>query len=188
MQASRVKRSQVFKKIKQGRSISLVRKADDKYSLNEKLWTKAIDFLKEVKKYQEIVDTRVPGNSTIYYKNEKEILFSTKERDDATVTAFSVYDQYGIKIRPLKIYYYLPKKKLTKRDVFMHSLYITEKEHEIRYIIFIALFYIKYKKELQRIKHNILNNLNNIFEGKHIFGYPSLEEIKERAEMYDIKI
>ena len=65
MQASRVKRSQVFKKIKQGRSISLVRKADDKYSLNEKLWTKAIDFLKEVKKYQEIVDTRVPAQQ--YY-------------------------------------------------------------------------------------------------------------------------
>ncbi len=188
IKTSGIKRAQIFKKIKQGRAMSLIRKIDNKYGLNEKLWAKAIDFLKELKKDQEITDDRVPGNSTIYYKNEREILFSNKERVEATITAFSVYGLYGIKILPLKEYYYLPKKKLTKKQIFMHSLYIAEKEQEIRYIIFIALFYIKYKKELQGIKHIILDNIKNIFEGKRLSGYPRLEEIKEKAELYDIKI
>lgn len=188
IEASGMKKAQVFKKIKQARAISLARKVGDRYSLNEKLWAKAIDFLKELKKYQESTDNRVPGNSTIYYKNEKEIVFSNKEKIDATSTAFSAYEQYGIKILALKEYYYLPKKKLTKRQVFMHSLYIAEKEHEIRYLIFITLFYIKHKKELQAIKHPILDNLKNILEGNYLPSYPKLEEIQERAEMYDIKI
>ena len=183
-----LKRAQIFKKIKEARAISLIKKEGNVYVLNEKLWGRAIEFLKELKKYQEITDPRIPGNSTIYYKDEKEILFSSKEKVDATKTAFSVYEQYGIKILPLKEYYYLPKRKLTKRQVFMHSLFITEKEHEIKYIIFIALFYIKYKKELSGIKHAILDNLKTVFEGKYMPNYPNLEEIQEKAEMYDIKI
>ena len=50
MAESGIKRTQVFKKIKQARAISLVKNVDDHYKLNEKIWGKAIDFLKEFKK------------------------------------------------------------------------------------------------------------------------------------------
>lgn len=183
-----INRTQIFKKLKQARAISLVKKVEGKYVLNEKLWAKTIDFLKEIKKWEELTDARIPASATIYYKTEKEIVFSSKEIIDAPLTAFSVYGQYGIKIFTLKNYYYLPKKKLSKREIFLHSLYIAEKEQEPKDILFIALFYAKYKKELRKIKHSILDNLNNIFEGKHISGYPAIDEIKDRAEIYDIKI
>lgn len=188
IQESGIKRTQIFKKIKQARAISLVKRVDKKYAINEKLWFKTADFLKELKRYEERTDKRVPGNSVIYYKNEKEIVFSTKEKLNATPTAFSAYEKYGIKILSQKNYYYLPNKKLTKEEVFKHSLYIAEKDNEPRHIIFISLFYIKYKKELSKIKHDIIENINKIFCGQHIPRYPTLEEIKDRADVYDIKI
>ena len=80
------------------------------------------------------------------------------------------------------------KKKLTKRDVFRHSLYITEKYLEFKQIIMLALFYAKYKKYLSGIKHKIIENINKILKGQHISGYPTLEEIKDRADVYDIRL
>ncbi len=185
---SGIKRTQVFNKIKQARAISLVKNVDDHYKLNERLWSKAIEFLKELKKYNETNDRRVPGNSTIYFKNNKEIVFSSKEKIDAIFTAFSSYKDYGIKIFPSKNYYYLPIKKLSIKEVFMHSLYITEKGMEIHDLILLALFYAKHKKELAKIKHPIPDNIDKIFEGKRVPGYPTLEELKDRAEVYDIKL
>ncbi|PIU30062.1 hypothetical protein COT07_02680 [Candidatus Woesearchaeota archaeon CG07_land_8_20_14_0_80_44_23] len=188
MQESGIKRTQVFKKIKQARGISLVRKIDEHYKLNEKIWSKAIEFLKELKKYEETNDQRVPGNSTIYFKNDDEIVFSNKETINATLTAFSAYKDYGIKLLLLKNYYYLPKKKLSMKEIFMHSLYAAKKEMAFQNLVFVALFYAKYKNELSGIKHVILENIDRSFEGKHIPGYPTLQEIKDRAEVYDIKI
>jgi len=185
---SGIKRTQVFKKIKQARAISLVRKINNRYQLNEKLWGKAIDFLKELQKYNETNDVRVPGNSTIFFKNKKEILFSNKETVKATLTAFSVYKDYGIKIFSPKNYYYLPNKKLSLKEVFIHSLKITEKEMEISNLILLSLFYAKYHQKLSRTKHFIIEYIDLVFEGKLIPGYPTLTEIKDRAEIYDIKI
>ena len=69
----------------------------------------------------------------------------------------------------------------------MHALLIAEKEKTIKHLIFISLFYIKFKKELS-IKHPIVDKLKLILKGKDIPDYPKLQEIKERAEIYDIKI
>ncbi len=187
-QESEIRKTRLFKKIKQARMISLVGRRNKKYELNEKLWGKAIDFLKELKKHEETTDQRVPGNSAIYYKNDKEIVFSSMEELDATLTAFSAYAEFGIRILSHKRYYYLPSKKLSKKEVFKHSLYVTEKEPDTRHITFVALFYAKFKKELRGIKHAILNKINKVLEGQRIPGYPSLDEMKERAEVYDIRL
>ena len=188
MSESGIKRTQVFKKIKQARGISLLRFSDGQYKLNYKIWGKAIEFLREIKKYDETNDLRVPGNSIIYFKSAKEIIFSNKETIDATLTGFSAYKDYGIKLMLLRNYYYLPNKKLSLKEVFIHSIYNVEKEMDIREIVFVALFYAKHKPQLSKIKHIIVENIDKIFEGKLIPGYPSLEEIKNRAEIYDIKL
>ncbi len=185
---SSIKKAQIFKKIKQARSISLVKKIGKKYVVNESLWLNVMDFLKELKKYEETTDPRIPANSIIYYKNDEEIVFSTREKINAAFTAFSAYEKFGIKVFTNKNYYYLPTKTLTKKEVFIHSLYIAEREFEPRHIIFIALFYAKYKKEFSIVKNYILDNINKIFSGHNISRYPTLEEIKDRADVYDIKI
>ena len=91
----------------------------------------------------------------------------------------------NIKIFTTTNYYFLPKKQLSKKDVLLHSLYIEEKEHSIQNLIFIALFYLKFKIQ---INHKILTNLNLVLKGKKIKNYPSYQEIKDRAEVYGIKV
>ena len=178
----------ILKKINQGRKMSLVIIKNNKYQLNINLWTDAKDFFSELKKYEELIDDRIPLTSKIYFKNESEILFSNKEEVDAKLTGFSAYSNCGIKIYPITNYYFLPKKDLTKKEIFLHSLLITEKENNIQNLILITLFYLKYKKELKTIKHELIDNLKNVLKGENIKNYPSLQEIKDRAEMYDLEV
>ena len=183
-----LKKGIIYKKFRIVKNMSLVIKKNKKYSLNEKIWSKLRDFLIELNKYEEITDKRIPASSTIYFKNEKEIIFSNKEELNAALTAFSAYKKYNLRLLLPIYYYYLPNKKLSKREIFKHSLYIVKKDKSIRNLIYIVLFYIKFKKELSKIKDEIVDNINVILKGKNILNYPTLKEIKEKAELYDIRI
>ena len=176
-----------FIKKAQGRSIFI--KENKEYIVNYSVWPDLIDFLKEYKSFQDNYDYRVPVGSTIYYKNEKEIVFSIKQNiNDATLTSFSAFKDYNLLIYTLENFYYLPKKQLTKQDILLHTLAIVEKTKEFRDRMYLALFYYKYKDELKDIKHEILDNLNKIFAGEKIDRYPPLKEIKEKAKVYGIKM
>lgn len=182
-------KSIIYRKIKQAILISAVIHTQKKtYAFNKKIWNDLICFLEELKKYNETTDPRIPASSTIYYKTPKEIIFSNKNKLQAELTGFSAYNKYEIKLLLPTNYYYLPKKQLTKEEIFTHSLYITQKETDIRNITFIALFYRKYKDELQKIKHPILNKIKHVLKGKNIEKYPTLEELREKAEVYDIRL
>ncbi len=183
------KKSIIYKKIKQAINISaVIPKEKHKYVINEKIWKDLKDFLVEYKKHEETTDSRIPANSNIYYKNKEEIVFSNNADLDATLTGFSSYEKHGIKLLLTTNYYYLPKKTLTIQDILKHSLYITQKDKNIRNLTFICLFFLKNKNDLLSIKHPILNKIKQILKGKNIQGYPTLEEIKEKAEVYDIRI
>jgi predicted transcriptional regulator len=189
VQETGISKTMVYDKIQQCLSISMVKlKAENTYMINPDIWPDLQEFLTALNIYDETTDPRVPANSTIYYKNNKEILFSNNSTLAATQTGFSAYEQYGLKLRLPTIYYYLPKKTISKKDVFIHSLRIAEKENDIRYLTYLSLFYAKYKNELTDVKHILLDNIKQILQGKHIKGYPSLEEIKEKADVYDIRL
>lgn len=180
-----LKKSIIYRKIRQAINISAISKQNKRYILNDKIWPKLKEFLIEFKNYQETIDNRIPANSVIYHKSGKEIVFSNRAEQDAALTAFSAYSNYGIKLLLPTNYYYLPKKKLSKKEVLIHSLYIAEKEKTIRHLTYTALFYIKFK--IQCI-HPILSEIKMLLKGKTIKGYPTLKEIKEKAELYDIRI
>lgn len=178
----------VLKKIKQGRKMSLLLIENKAYRINEKIWPDAKECLIELQKYENSIDPRVPVNSVIYFKNTEEIIFSNKENIYAEKTAFSAYNKFGIELLLITNYYCLPKRQLTKGEVFMHSLYVAEKSQDTRDLIFVALFLAKYKKELSGIKHRIVENLNKVFSGDHVPGYPLLAEIKDRAGIYNVEV
>jgi len=189
VQETGVSKSVVYDTIQKCLLISMVKKtADNTYMINQDIWPDLQEFLHALNIYDETTDPRVPANSRIYYKNNKEILFSNNSTLDATQTGFSAYEQYGLKLLLPTIYYYLPKKTISKKDVFIHSLKITEKENNIRHLTYISLFYVKYINELTDVKHPLLDNIKQILQGKHIKGYPSLEEIQEKANVYDIRL
>lgn len=181
------KKTAIYSKLIEARKRSLVNKNENKFEINEKMWGELKEFLEEAAKYESSIDERIPTSAIIYYKRGNEIIFSTKENIDAVKTAFSAYERYGIELLTSTNYYYLPKKYLTKEEILIHSLYIEEKEHDMRYLTSIALFYAKYKNEL-KVSHPIIRNLSEILSGKNINGYPTYQEIKDRADVYNIKL
>ena len=184
-----LKKSVIYEKIKQNINVSiLIQDKSHKYVINEKIWKNLKDFLKEYKKYEEITDIRVPANSTIYFKNDYEIIFSNKGDQDAVLTGFSAYPNYGLKLLLPTNFYYLPKKTLSVQEIFLHSLYIIDKEKDNRYFVYASLFYLKFKHDFSTILHPALKKIKKILNGKSIEGYPKLEELNEKAELYDITI
>jgi predicted transcriptional regulator len=187
-QETRVKKSMVYRKIKEGLKVSVVIKHKNQYVVNERIWPLLKVFLAELHMFEQNTDFRVPVGSIIYYKHKDEIVFTSPLKLEATETAFSVYEKYGIKLFVPIYFYSLPKQELSLKKIFIHSLYVAEKEKSVRYFTYCALCYIKFKKQLLRIQHPVLENIKAILINKKISGYPSLHEIKEKAELYDIKL
>ena len=181
------KKTAIYKRLQEARKRSLVRKKLTAFEINYKMWAGLKEMLEELKKYELKTDNRIPASAIIYYKKGDEVIFSSKEEVDAVKTAFSAYQDYGIGLLTITHFYCLPKKMLNKEDILKHSLYIAEKDMDTRYLIFIALFYAKYKKEL-KIKHPILMNISAVLAGGDVKGYPTYQEIKDRAEVYKIRV
>lgn len=189
MKETNLNKSTIYKKIMMGRNISaIIMNKNRKYTINEKIWPNLKNYLEENKKFEETIDNRIPVNSVIYHKNEDEILFSNKSELKATLTAFSLYEKYGIKLFLPTHFYYLPNKKLSKKEILFHSIYVIGKEKDYRYLTYVALFYIKYRDEFLKIKNPILKKIDNILKGDRIEGYPTLDEIREKGALYDIRI
>ena len=181
----------VYKTIQRAREQSLVSKMGRKYSLNRGVWPDVVAFFDDLFEQVMSFDERIPRDSVIYYKTCKGLLFSNKRELDATPTAFSVFDEYGVKLYPITNYYYLPKKKLSKQDVFNHALVVVKKEFEekneydVRSLIFIALFFLKNNV---RSDNGIVKDLIKVISGRKIEGYPSREELKEKAAVYGVEL
>jgi len=189
MRETNLKKSTIYKKIRIGRNISAIAiNKNHKYTINEKIWPNLKNYLEENKRFEETIDNRIPVNSLIYYKNEDEIIFSNNFELKATFTAFSAYEKYGIKILLPTNFYFLPNKKLSKEEILHHSIYIVNKEKDYRYLTYLSLFYIKFRDDFSKIKNPVLKKIDNIIKGDTIKGYPALEEIRAKGELYDIKI
>jgi len=186
---SGLKEITIRKFLQKSRNMSIISKEKNYFFLNENVWSNLKEFLLDYRSFQESYDDRIPLGSLIYFKNKKEILFSSnKELDYASPTAFTIFKKYDILIFSNVGYYYLPKKTLTKKEVLEHTLKIVSKTKDFKDLLYLSLFYIKYKYEFKDVHHEILANLNKIFVGEKVDGYPPLKEIKEKLILYNIKM
>ncbi|MFH0701060.1 MAG: hypothetical protein V2A62_01340 [Candidatus Woesearchaeota archaeon] len=176
------KKSILYRKIKEAKTISLITKKDKYYFIPD-FWQELKDFLRIYQEYQ--TDLRIPPDAKIYYKENQIVLYSTDKPQQSNKTAFSRYEEFGIKLLLPEDYYYLPKKYLSIKEIFFHSLQIAEKEQEPRLFLYLTLFYLKHKLHLH---HPVLENIKKLLQGEKIKNYPSLAEIKEKAKVYDIII
>jgi hypothetical protein len=177
----------VYRKLQQARALSIVNKKAKQYSLNLIIWPELVEFLREYKQVQETVLLALPADAFIYSRKRKEVLFSSAQPLEATKTAFSAYEKYGIKLFLPREYYLLPQRKLTLREIFLHSLLITEKEKTMYNLTYAAIFYLRHKAGLRSLSHPILTALKQVLRGKKgrkIPGYPSRLEILARTEVY----
>jgi hypothetical protein len=184
--ATGIRQGMVFHKFRIAKKKSLVKKIGKKYNLNSELWRGLAEFLRESERYEQAYDKRIPPGSVIYHKTDQEIVFSTKAECDATLTGFSAYGMCGLKIHPIDHDYCLPKRRLKINDVFIHSIYRCEKDMSAQNLLLLTLFYLKHK--LPEIHREIIDNIDKALQGESIEGYPTLREIRDRAEIYDIQI
>jgi len=180
----------IYKIINNAKQISIVKKEEKKYLINKLIWQDLYDFLNEYNTFNQTIDSRVPVNSKIYYADKNKVIFSTlKEIPYYKKTSFSVFVNYGLDIGS-NTYYYTTNQENTKNidEVVLDTLKVLEKDMNYHDLIYLSLLYLKYKSKLKSIIHPILENIKLILTGIKIDNYPSLTEIKEKAEQYNIKM
>jgi len=186
----------IYRYIKDFLKYGIVVKQGKHYNLNNILWPELIDFLESYSKYQDVLAYDLPIASRVLYKTKDLRLFEvpanlTVDEKTATITAFSVFNKYGIPIRLTRNYFCIPPQKLGIDDIFAHAVLCS---NNMRKRLFTILFYLKNKDSLdiryieEKYKlRGYMNKINAILAGEPVKEYPALDEIKQRAELYDIK-
>jgi len=153
------------------------------YSLNEIVWPEVEGFVAALQEYQAL--RLVPREALLLKSYRDSVLFKSIRPQDATLTSFSAYEDYGIELGLRDNYYTLPKRELSIREIFIHSL---DSAEDYRQKLFCILFYLKNRDKLEGIDHPMMKDLKAALQGKKIKGYPTLEDIEDRMDLYDIKL
>lgn len=152
------------------------------YSFNYTLWAELKSFVTDLLEHE--ARQRLPEDAVLIKIYGNSVLFRSLRQVDATPTSFSVYEQYGISLGFRDYYYTLPERRLSIRDVFIHSL---DSAESISHRLYCILFYLKYRNDLSGISHPVMRDIEAVLRGDRVRGYPSLDEVKSRAVMYEIE-
>ena len=153
------------------------------YSFNYVYWGALKDFVSALQEYDK---TRLVPRDALLIKIYKDsVLFKSLRAQDATFTSFSAYMDYGIELGLRDNYYTLPKRELSIDEVFIHSLDSAEGRSQR---LFCILFYLRNRDKLQSVLHPMMKDIETVLQGEKVKGYPSLEDVKDRTEMYGIKL
>jgi len=186
----------VYKYLKVFLKYGVIIKEGKYYKLNKVLWPELFDFLESYSKYHDMLAYNLPTVSRAIYNTENLKIIEVPadlevDEKKATITAFSIFDKYGIPLRLTYNYFCIPPQKLDINDVFAHAILCS---NNIRKKTFTILFYLK-NKDLLNLEYinkkyklrGYINKINAILKGEILKEYPTLEEIKQRTELYDIK-
>ncbi len=152
------------------------------YSFNYIVWPELKDFVTALMEHQ--VLRLVPREALLIKSYGDSVLFKSLRPQDATLTSFSVYADYGIELRLRDYYYTLPKRELSIQEIFIHSL---DSAESISHRLYCILFYLKNKEALKDVSHPMMESIKAVLRGESIKGYPSIEEIEDQAELYGIQ-
>ncbi|AIZ56896.1 sugar-specific transcriptional regulator TrmB [Candidatus Methanoplasma termitum] len=178
----------ITRKIDLMRRMGMVKKDDIVYSINEEMWPKLAEFAHSYDEYTKHVDPRVPFGSEIYYSSKELVVFSNKKELKKKRTAFSRYADFGMNIYPGTNYYCCIDRELDIRDIFLHSLYVVEKDNNWRSKMLALIFYAMHKDELIDIKHPIVDDMHMVLNGVSVEKWGTLGEMNERAKMYGVDL
>jgi len=153
------------------------------YSLNKIFWPEIEDFVAAILEYQAL--RLVPSEGLLIKSYRDNVLFKSLRPQDATFTSFSAYEDYGIELFLRDYYYTLPKRELSIQEVFIHSL---DSAGEFSQKLFCVLFYLKNRDKFEAIDHPMIKNLKAVLQGERIKDYPTLVDIEDRTDLYDIQL
>ncbi|MDR3282845.1 MAG: MarR family transcriptional regulator [Candidatus Methanoplasma sp.] len=176
----------VSRRIRKMVAVGLIWKSGSKYVINDKLMPGLRPMADAYAEYNKANDMRTPPGSKIYHATKSLIIFADGRGDDFTKTAFSKYEEYGLKFYPGTYYCVSPPMDVTLRDAFIHSLLILETAKEWRLKMMALILYVKFKDELHDITHPIKDDMDRVLKGERIKGWVKLAEMQERADMYGV--
>lgn len=180
---TKLKKSQIYNKLKDFKNKSIIKKEINKFKINEKIWPELKKLIHEINEFENNFDPQIPTDSIIYYKNKEKIIFSNKNELEFEKTAFSSLNKLKIKIYP-KTNYYTTSKNKSKKNILEDCLKITKKDFKIQNLIIISIIILKHP-EISQINDEIIYNLKEVLKDKVIKNYPTLDEIKDRMENYN---
>jgi len=177
----------VTRKIDLMRRMGMVKKRGTTYSINEVLWPKMINLARSYDAYTKIADPRVPLGSEIYHLSKDVAVFSSKRSLNDTRTAFSRYGDFGMDIYP-GTNYYCTSGDVDIKDIFLHSLYVIDKDKDWRGKMLALIFYIMHKNELKDVSHPLTDDMRTVLSGGRVDGWVPLKEMQERAKVYGVDL
>lgn len=144
----------------------IIEKDKNLYRINEKAWPFLKEFLIDYKKYSSI-------EGQVKWKFDKEALFEVNDEKliQNNVTGLYAYQNYGVKVGVISALCFMPQRKLSKEEVFVHSLFEVDDPRTLHLAI---TFYIKNKLNYKKVlpiamkygKYTMFNNFIKILKTK----------------------
>jgi hypothetical protein len=171
----------------------IIVKKEGLYKINEKAWPLLKDFLVAYKNYP-------AANGIVRWKYNDEVIFESKKKlPGCAITGFTRYEEYGMKINTLSVLCRSPDEKLSKEEIFVHSLFEVSDPRTLHLAI---VFYSKNKLDHNKTmatamkygKYTMFENITAIFKSKEekikIENMPAFErkDFRRIAGMYGVRI
>jgi len=190
-------KSAVSRKMNQMLSIGMLWKKGTEYTINDSLWPKLRSLADECAAYINTNDLRAPPGFLIYHSTEEYVLFSCNNKEGGCTTAFSKYGDYGLDFAAGTEYCISPGKNVTLKEVFLHSLYILEKNDSWRLRMMALIFFVKHRDLINYsdsekitseliVGNNIRREMDAVLRGERVKGWIPLAEMQERADMFGV--
>ena len=180
----------VSRLIKSMRNVGMLSKDGSKYTINVKMWPELLPLADQYADHSAAFDERVPPCSRIYHRSRPLVIFSDDRDLEYTRTAFSRFDEYGIRMYPGTQYYCNLPDNLTMCDILLHCFEIIATEKNWRLRMMTLIFYKKYRDEFKGVDHPMKDEMELVLRTKKgkAEGWVPLREMQERAEMYGVNL
>lgn len=171
------------------RARGLLTKKRKFYLTNKKAWPLLYSFLEKYRMFY-------TGKGRILWKFEDELVFCvTNEGDNkGSLTGFSQYTRLKVPLYLNVFCCYLPKKRLSKEKIFVHSLLEVSDSRELMLAL---VFYLKHKLSKKRLEDlalkydcsEKLEDLKRILrqEKTKVFSFIKEKELTEFFKQYGVK-
>ncbi len=171
----------------------IVQKKYGLYILNAKMWPMLRQFILDYKNYGLF-------GGHIKWRFQKEMIFEVDREENlqGEISGLARYRDYGVEVGVISALCYLPKKKLSKEEIFVHSLFEVD---DPRTLHLAATFYIKNQLKYYKVlpvamkygKYTMFQNFMKLFDSEQdvlkLDVLPPFDrtDFKRIARMYGVK-
>ena len=173
----------------------VLKKERSLYTINDRAWPLLREFLRAYKNYSTL-------EGVTHWKYSRETIFEVQSEKNiqGTITGLNAYEQYGVMVGVISSLCILPERKLTKEEIFVHSLFEVADPRTLHLAL---TFYLKNKLLYKKVmplamkygKYSMFENFVKLLtakedkvrlEGLPIFDRKDFIRIAHMYEVYDV--